>query len=379
MAHEQIDSIVFACREMPKSLSEEWNGGRVLNEEMTFQKKARSSNRDSIPSEITFVRAADEEDHGDVFNHEDIIGLKIQVAELQTELEIERNRANKNDNVKALLQENAQLKDENAKSTQKALLLEDKVSRIKKENEEMVSRMVLLIYEIDRLKEGKVSHIQKDSIISTTLRDRIQRIVSVMAEEDASALELKSVFRDTTRRIESRRFSLSDAYQPQRICREEFSTNNSQHPSEKLDGNTIIPRRASSPDLVGDTAAFTSAPFFQNIIRHFRNSISRMHNNESSDQTNTIPTKHVSRRRFEFTDPFGPSSQKNDNIALVNKMSVQNDADENQMYLSFQNTVSFPSEKELRLSDKTDDLTDDESLAEGLGNEFLFGADFGPK
>mmetsp|Transcript_2456 Transcript_2456/g.4420 ORF Transcript_2456/g.4420 Transcript_2456/m.4420 type:complete len:342 (-) Transcript_2456:213-1238(-) len=267
----------------------------------------------------------------DCVTNEDFIGLKVKVAELQTELGVERFKSNRKEAIVVSLLEAS----EHVISD-----LQGEVSQLKGDSDEMESRLMLLICELERLKEcPKTSDIKTDLRISSRLRNQIVKVISALAEEENEENEGWEGAQTNYR--PPRRSAMSA---PEDV--EDNSNNVSLHK-----------RYSSSPDLKVDAAMVTPpAPAFRNMLRRFNSSklLSRL---PSDGSTKSMTSEQSGTRcrstSFGCTVPF-LSCSPNENMLISQPKSqkksrphsyVDDDLDGSQAYLTSQNTVVFPGDE----------------------------------
>jgi len=270
----------------------------------------------------------------DGVTNEDFIGLKMKVAELQTELGVERNRSNKKEAIVVSLLE------ENHASKHFISDLQDEVSQLKRDSDEMVSHLMSLICELNRLKEcPKISDARTDLSISMRLCNPIAKVISALAEEENEENEGWEGAQTNYR--PPRRSAMSA---PEDV--EDNSNNVSLHK-----------RYSSSPDLKVDAAMVTPpAPAFRNMLRRFNSSklLSRL---PSDGSTKSMTSEQSGTRcrstSFGCTVPFLSCSPSEKVIISQPKSQrrprcrsyVDDDLDGSQRYLNEQNTVAFPGDE----------------------------------
>mmetsp|Transcript_18797 Transcript_18797/g.33040 ORF Transcript_18797/g.33040 Transcript_18797/m.33040 type:complete len:381 (-) Transcript_18797:201-1343(-) len=306
----------------------------------------------------------------DCVTNEDFIGLKVKVAELQTELGVERNRSNKKEAIVVSLLE------ENHASKHFISDLQDEVSQLKRDSDEMVSHLMSLICELNRLKEcPKISDARTDLSISMRLCNPIAKVISALAEERHKENE-----------------GLEGAQTKHRLHRRSMPI--TEDVVVIISKVSLLKKHSSSPDLKVDAAmASPPTPAFRNMLRRFNYSLLSRH--LPSDASSTIimaneqsgtkchstsfrfavpflsfspneemlisQPKMVNEQsgtkwhstNFSFAVPF-LSCSPNENMLISQPKSqkksrphsyVDDDLDGSQAYLTSQNTVVFPGDE----------------------------------
>eukprot|EP00579_Thalassiosira_antarctica_P002666 CAMPEP_0201876566 /NCGR_PEP_ID=MMETSP0902-20130614/8217_1 /ASSEMBLY_ACC=CAM_ASM_000551 /TAXON_ID=420261 /ORGANISM="Thalassiosira antarctica, Strain CCMP982" /LENGTH=377 /DNA_ID=CAMNT_0048403841 /DNA_START=117 /DNA_END=1250 /DNA_ORIENTATION=+ len=303
----------------------------------------------------------------DCVTNEDFIGLKVKVAELQTELGVERFKSNRKEAIVVSLLEAS----EHVISD-----LQGEVSQLKGDSDEMESRLMLLICELERLKEcPKTSDIKTDLRISSRLRNQIVKVISALAEERHKENE-----------------GLEGAQTKHRLHRRSMPI--TEDVVVIISKVSLLKKHSSSPDLKVDAAmASPPTPAFRNMLRRFNYSLLSRH--LPSDASSTIimaneqsgtkchstsfrfavpflsfspneemlisQPKMVNEQsgtkwhstNFSFAVPF-LSCSPNENMLISQPKSqkksrphsyVDDDLDGSQAYLTSQNTVVFPGDE----------------------------------
>mmetsp|Transcript_2455 Transcript_2455/g.4416 ORF Transcript_2455/g.4416 Transcript_2455/m.4416 type:complete len:341 (-) Transcript_2455:213-1235(-) len=266
----------------------------------------------------------------DCVTNEDFIGLKVKVAELQTELGVERFKSNRKEAIVVSLLEAS----EHVISD-----LQGEVSQLKGDSDEMESRLMLLICELERLKEcPKTSDIKTDLRISSRLRNQIVKVISALAEERHKENE-----------------GLEGAQTKHRLHRRSMPI--TEDVVVIISKVSLLKKHSSSPDLKVDAAmASPPTPAFRNMLRRFNSSklLSRL---PSDGSTKSMTSEQSGTRcrstSFGCTVPF-LSCSPNENMLISQPKSqkksrphsyVDDDLDGSQAYLTSQNTVVFPGDE----------------------------------
>ena len=305
---------------------------------------------------------------GGEIDREELISLKVKLAELQTELMIEQNVSKKEkETVASLMEDNASLKRQTS-------FLEEKVSRLEKRSDEMVSRITLLVCEIDRLREisGRHSNIQNDSIMSSALRGKIEQVMVALKTisgemvdhhpPDASSSSAQQPMVNVFKTYAPKRASTNDGLATKHTeetdkagtLKKTVTRRSSDPTTNEQSGARWYMRRASLPE---NGSSYSLHGMFRAFSKDEEEPLPPTHRKKQQQE----PTQRRQRKIVVFKNSFRSELSSSESPTLQRR----NTYDNNRVHLKNQNTVFFPFDsfteadaEKLRLSEKTAELTE---------------------